>query len=120
MLTQLKSNRKIATATHNILAYRIHINSQGVYQQDCDDDGESGAGGRLLHLLQIMNVQNAAVVVTRWFGGILLHADRFKHINNVARIVIQESGVGLQHLDKKLQEKSVTSKKKRTKLKPRT
>ena len=21
--------------------------------QDCDDDGESGAGGRLLHLLQV-------------------------------------------------------------------
>ena len=40
-------------------------------QQDCDDDGEAAAGGRLLHLLQIVDAKN---VVTRkreahWFCG---------------------------------------------------
>lgn len=34
--------------------------------QDCNDDGETHAGGRLLHLLQIINVTNVAVVVSRW------------------------------------------------------
>lgn len=28
----------------------------GVQVQDCDDDGESAAGGRLLHLLQVCTV----------------------------------------------------------------
>lgn len=121
MLTQLKSSKKIAAATHNILAYRIYVESRGEYRQDCDDDGESAAGGRLLHLLQIMKVQDAAVVVTRWYGGIQLHADRFKHINNVARILLQESGIGLQHLNAKAShDKELPNKKKRTKLKTRT
>lgn len=34
--------------------------------QDCDDDGETHAGGRLLHFLQIVDVINVAVVVSRW------------------------------------------------------
>lgn len=53
VLHELKSNRKIATATHNIVAYRIHDAARHVFLQDCDDDGESAAGSRLLHLLQV-------------------------------------------------------------------
>ena len=40
--------------------------------------GEHGAGSRLLHLLQITDIVNVMVVVSRWFGGILLGPDRFK------------------------------------------
>lgn len=77
-------------------AYRLLDSSKGVLVQDCDDDGESAAGGRLLHLLQVcynmtsntgfipysfqstciyssmfvdeqmMDVKNAVVVVSRW------------------------------------------------------
>ena len=56
VLCELKSNRKIATATHNIVAYRIHGTTKQVLVQDCDDDGESAAGSRLLHLLQVNTV----------------------------------------------------------------
>lgn len=35
------------------LMYRVYDAARGVYTQDCDDDGESAAGGRLLHLLQV-------------------------------------------------------------------
>lgn len=94
VLGELKCDRKIAAATHNILAYRLYDDSHGIYQQDCDDDGETAAGGRLLQLLQMMDRRNVVVVVSRWFGGILLHGDRFKHINNVARILLLESKVG--------------------------
>ena len=54
VLGELKSNRKISTATHNIVAYRIHDTVRQVFIQDCDDDGESAAGSRLLHLLQVI------------------------------------------------------------------
>ena len=54
VLRELKSNRKIATATHNIVAYRIHDAGRHIFVQDCDDDGESAAGSRLLHLLQVL------------------------------------------------------------------
>lgn len=68
--------------------------------------------GRLLHLMQILDVENVVVVVSRWFGGkntrrsnvfgfhshahysvgILLGADRFKDINNCARKALEDCG----------------------------
>ena len=48
-----------------------------------------GAGSRLLHLLNMMDVNNMLVVVTRWYGGIHLGGDRWKHINNAARNAIE-------------------------------
>ena len=86
----LKNNKKIATATHNIVAYRLSGGPHGSCVQDCDDDGETHAGGRLLHLLQILDVKDVVVVVSRWFGGIQLGPDRFKHINNVARNLLNQ------------------------------
>lgn len=41
---------------------------------------------------QILDVRNAVVVVSRWYGGILLGPDRFKHINNCARNILVEEG----------------------------
>jgi len=58
--------------------------------EDRDDDGETGAGDKVLYLLQRMNVVNVVVMITRWFGGIHLGNDRFKHITNVAKDIILE------------------------------
>lgn len=99
-------------------AYRIYRDDIKSFIQDCEDDGESQAGGRLLHLLQvdnsvylssfcnkkkltqkiiidpikpflqIMEAKNVLVVVSRWYGGIHLGSDRFRHINNAARQVL--------------------------------
>lgn len=73
----LKQNKKIAMATHNIIAYRI-IRPDQVVMQDSEDDGEFGAGSRLSHLLEIVEAKNVVVMVTRWYGGIHLGGDRFK------------------------------------------
>lgn len=90
MRTLLK-NPKIAGATHNIMAYR-YVNESGTLAQDYDDDGEAKAGGRLLELIDLMNVENLMVVVTRWYGGVHLGPARFKCINNIAKTTIIESG----------------------------
>ena len=100
-ITHLKeADRKVAKAAHNITAYRIHTTQihsklsrqssqhQEAIFQDCDDDGESAAGGRLLHLLQVMDVWGLLVVVSRWYGGVKLGPDRFKCISEVAREAI--------------------------------
>ncbi|EDO45445.1 predicted protein [Nematostella vectensis] len=100
MLHELKLNKKVAHATHNIMAYRIYNEERDAFIQDCDDDGESAAGSRLLHLLEILQVKNVVVVVSRWYGGILLGPDRFKHINNSARELIKSVGL----LDKEVDE----------------
>ncbi|KAL9639171.1 MAG: hypothetical protein Q9164_001100 [Protoblastenia rupestris] len=82
----LETDKKVVKATHNITAYRIRdpVNKEVTYQ-DCDDDGETAAGSRLLHLLQIMDVWDVLVVVSRWYGGVKLGADRFRLINQVGK-----------------------------------
>ncbi|XP_014668504.1 PREDICTED: protein IMPACT-like isoform X2 [Priapulus caudatus] len=92
VMITLLANKKIAHATHNIMAYRLFDAAKSSFLQDCDDDGETAAGGRLLHLLQILDVRDVMVVVSRWYGGVLLGPDRFKHINNCARGILQQHG----------------------------
>ncbi|CAI5755657.1 unnamed protein product [Candida verbasci] len=87
LLINLVTDKKISKATHNISSWRIKMDN-GVSYQDWDDDGETAAGSRLLHLLQMMDVWNILIVVSRWYGGIHLGPDRFKHINSAARDVI--------------------------------
>lgn len=106
----LSTNRRVAAATHNITAWRIRQNTTTtttahhgpstatdtshptITIQDCDDDGETAAGGRLLHLMHLMDVWNVVVVVTRWYGGVKLGPDRFRLINVVAREVLVAGG----------------------------
>ncbi|XP_012272330.1 protein IMPACT-A [Orussus abietinus] len=88
VLNKLLENRKVQHATHNIYAYRIYQENTKSFIQDCEDDGESQAGTRLLHLLQIIDIRNVIVIVSRWYGGIHLGPDRFRHINNAARQVL--------------------------------
>ena len=85
----LRSNSIYMKSTHNIAAYRIAI-SNGNFIQDGDDDGEKAAGSRLLNLLQLTNVYNVYIVVSRKFGGIELGPVRFKLINNTARQLLVE------------------------------
>ena len=55
VLSVLKQNRKIAMATHNIMAYRIFEDDRKVFLHDCDNDGETSAGSQLLHMLEVCN-----------------------------------------------------------------
>jgi hypothetical protein len=103
------SNKKVAQATHNISAWRIRGSSSAtapasssgsasasvgaeIVIQDCDDDGETAAGGRLLHLMQLTDVWNVLVVVSRWYGGVKLGPDRFRLINQVGRDALVKGG----------------------------
>ncbi|XP_029647814.1 protein IMPACT isoform X1 [Octopus sinensis] len=92
VMEKLLENKKVANATHNIMAYRILPSDSNIVIQGCDDDGEVHAGSRMLHLLQIIEATNLIVVISRWFGGILLGPDRFKFINNCARQICDQHG----------------------------
>lgn len=91
-LELLKQDRKIMRSRHNMTAYRIK--NGDIRYQDFDDDGESAAGGRMLHLLTIMDLWNCIAVVSRWFGGVHIGPDRFKHINSTTREAVVKSGLG--------------------------
>ncbi|KAL9085417.1 MAG: hypothetical protein Q9159_004706 [Coniocarpon cinnabarinum] len=87
----LSHDKRAAKATHNITAWRMKDDETGVVYRDCDDDGEDAAGSRLLHLLELMDVWNVMLVVSRWYGGIHLGPDRFRIINSVARDAILQA-----------------------------
>lgn len=87
----LDTDKKVRSATHNITAWRIR-GENGITFQDCDDDGETAAGGRVLHLMQLMDLWNVMVVVTRWYGGHQLGPKRFSIINTVARDAFVKGG----------------------------
>lgn len=94
------SDKKIASATHNIFAYRFVSDSTlsdgsvgpPVCYHDYDDDGENAAGSRVAELMRLLPVVQCAVIITRWYGGIQLGPDRFKLINNTARNLLDQCG----------------------------
>lgn len=101
------TDKKVAVATHNISAWRIKQRKDTESRasgkntdsdvgetviQDYDDDGETAAGGRLLHVMQLMDVWNVVVVVSRWYGGIQLGPARFRLINDVGRDALVKGG----------------------------
>ncbi len=88
----LLTNKRVAAATHNIMAYRILDPVSGALAADCDDDGEAQAGGRLAFMLAAAKVEGVVVVVSRWFGGVLLGPSRFGVINNAARDALVADG----------------------------
>lgn len=111
VLDSLCQSKKIAAATHNIYAYRIISKDKSdVFYQGCEDDGETQAGSRMLHLMQIVDACNVIVVVTRWYGGVHLGPDRFKHINNCARQLLDEHG----YIQSKNEKKGPKSNKRRS------
>ncbi|KAJ5108592.1 hypothetical protein N7456_005267 [Penicillium angulare] len=95
------TDKKAVVATHNISAWRIKQKKEGASAsadgaetqiQDYDDDGETAAGARLLHVMQLMDVWNVLVVVSRWYGGIHLGPARFRLINDVGRDALVKGG----------------------------
>ena len=90
ILHQLFSNHAVAKASHNMYAYRI--THQGKTTENSSDDGEFGAGKKLLDLLRSNDVKNQLVVVTRWYGGQQMGPKRFQCILEAASEVIKLKG----------------------------
>lgn len=95
ILAQIVSDKRVARAAHPIINAWVCRAEPGssIIHRDCDDDGETAAGGRLAHLLSILELENVLVVVTRWFGGVHLGPDRFKLINRAAREALDLAGL---------------------------
>ncbi len=60
-------------ARHNVYAYRVMENHTVRYSDDGEPQGTAGVP--VLDVLQKSGIDNAAIVVTRYFGGILLGAN---------------------------------------------
>lgn len=92
VLAFLLRDKKIARATHNMIAYSFVDAERGVKIFDNDDDGEGGSGAKLASTIENTGAQNVLVVVSRWFGGVHLGPARFKYIASVAGALLDEQG----------------------------
>ncbi|MEG1500798.1 MAG: YigZ family protein, partial [Clostridiales bacterium] len=80
-------------ATHHVYAYQIGVNNQ--LQRSCDDGEPAGTAGRpVLEAIKKAGLQNAIVVVTRYFGGILLGAGGLTRVyGKAAALVLPFCGI---------------------------
>ena len=88
----LFGDKKVAKATHNMIAYRFWDSETKCLVSDNDDDGEKGSGSKLAALLELSDAKNVIVIVSRWYGGIHLGPARFKYIASTAREALEEFG----------------------------
>lgn len=56
------------------------------------DGGESGAGEKLLKLLELGGYKGVIVVVYRWYGGVKLGSGRWKFILGLANDALKDGG----------------------------
>lgn len=90
ILSIIMKDKKVARATHPaIYAWVFRPEGEATIHRDCHDDGETAAGGRLAHLLNLLHLENVFIAVTRWYGSVQLGADRFKMINRAAREALE-------------------------------
>ncbi|NLV09067.1 YigZ family protein [Halomicrobium sp. HM KBTZ05] len=61
-------SREYADATHNVPAYRVRADPLREYSSD-DGEPSGSAGKPALNVLQQREIENVAVVVTRYYGG---------------------------------------------------
>uniref|UniRef100_UPI001F09F811 IMPACT family protein n=1 Tax=Lactobacillus crispatus TaxID=47770 RepID=UPI001F09F811 len=83
-----KISKKYRDASHNTFAYTIGLNNDQVKESD-NGEPSGTAGVPELKALQLMNLKNVTVVVTRYFGGIKLGAGGLirAYSNSVTNIV---------------------------------
>lgn len=71
-ITQIKTLNR--DARHNVYAYTVTENGNAYTKYSDDGEPQGTAGLPLLNVLQKNEIENAVIVVTRYFGGILLGA----------------------------------------------
>lgn len=62
------------------VAEQPSLASRPSIQQGSNDNGEKGAGMRMLEVLTRHNVTNTLLICTRWYGGSPIGSLRFRHI----------------------------------------
>lgn len=88
------THSKFPTARNRILAYRVsqldQISQREVMAEGFDDDGEDGAGEKLLHLLQKMEIENIVLIVCVWNNGVQIGSQQLKG-GEYYRIIVERA-----------------------------
>mmetsp|Transcript_5510 Transcript_5510/g.20812 ORF Transcript_5510/g.20812 Transcript_5510/m.20812 type:complete len:556 (+) Transcript_5510:163-1830(+) len=92
VLETLRSGPHMQSARHCPWAYRILSPFDGQVHEDFDDDGDSGAGEKMLGLLSRMGLENLLLVVARWDTGPAdrLGAELFRCVTGQCKELLRE------------------------------
>ncbi len=89
--------REYDDATHNVPAYRVRADAEGDFLREySSDDGEpSGSAGKpALNVLEQEELENCAVVVTRYYGGTNLGVGGLvRAYSKAVKDAVEEAGV---------------------------
>ena len=99
---KIKTHPSYQHADHHICAFRYNkLDLRGARKksrgkdmliESSKDDGEAGAGAKLLGVLKDLNAVGVVVIVSRWYGGKNLGKDRFKFIISAAYSALAKAG----------------------------
>lgn len=81
----ITKDTRSARGTHNMYAYRIKHGDN--ITEHFEDNGEYGAGRRILSLMQDNNMVGTLICVTRWHFGLNIGPKRFELIKKAAESV---------------------------------
>ena len=88
VLAKLLQDQSIAKATHNAYAYRIGRIGSNNLKEGIKDDGEHGAGLKILQQIQERGATNIIVIVSRFYGGKHMGPKRFDCFKDSAQEAI--------------------------------
>jgi hypothetical protein len=87
VMASLLRDKAIASATHNMFAYRIG-GALG-HRDGMNDDGEHGGARAIMKILKDNDVTNKIVIVTRWYGGTHIGKKRFEAIEKCTTDILK-------------------------------
>ena len=71
-----------------------------------DDDGEEGAGGKLLNLLQKMEIENIVLIVCIWNNGVQIGSQNIKG-GEFFRIIVERARELLNQIQEQIQQEEI-------------
>ena len=83
-----KMKIKYGDATHIAAAYRLE-GADGPFKQGYDDDGEEGAGRKILQELKESDTYGTAIFIARYFGKKKLGSQRFEIYSHLAKSALK-------------------------------
>lgn len=104
------THSKFPTAKNRILAYRVaqldQVSQREVMAEGFDDDAEDGAGEKLLHLLQKMEIENIVLIVCIWNNGVNIGAVNLKG-GEFYRIIVERGRELLNQIQEQIQQEEL-------------
>ncbi|MGM0507583.1 MAG: IMPACT family protein [Fusobacteriota bacterium] len=89
-----KINSKNPDASHNVYAYKVTEDNREYFKFSDDGEPQNTAGKPVAELINIMDLTNIVIVISRYFGGIKLGAGGLiRHYSKAGKLAIKKGDI---------------------------